>query len=130
MSSLATRRTTVIVIEDDPDSAELLAEFLEIKGIEVLGKGHDGKEAVELYQKLKPDIVFIDVMMPNYDGFYGLENIRKMDSKAKIIMITADLTADTSRLLDELKATDVIYKPYEFNQIMAIIEKLRQEGTK
>ncbi|HSB84559.1 MAG TPA: response regulator [Nitrosarchaeum sp.] len=126
MSSMTTKQTTVIVVDDDPDTAELLCEFLEIKGIRVLGKGYDGKQAVELYQKLNPDIVFIDVMMPNFDGFYGLEQIRKLDPMAKIIMVTADLTADTSRLLDELKATDVIYKPYEFNQVMAVIEKLRQ----
>lgn len=129
MSDMATKRTTVIVIDDDPDTAELLAEFLEIKGIEVLGKGNNGEAAVSLYQKLKPDIVFIDVMMPNFDGFYGLEQIRKLDSKAKIIMVTADLTTDTSRLLDELKATGVIYKPYEFNQIMSIIEKLRHSDV-
>lgn len=121
---MTTKQTTVIVIDDDPDTAELLSEYLEIKGIKVLGKGFDGKEAVELYSKLKPDIVFIDVMMPNFDGFYGLEQIRKLDPNSKIIMATADLTADTSRLLDELKATAIIYKPYEFNDIMTIIEKL------
>ena len=121
---MTTKQTTVIVIDDDPDTAELLSEYLEIKGIKVLGKGFDGKEAVELYSKLKPDIVFIDVMMPNYDGFFGLEQIRKLDPHSKIIMATADLTADTSRLLDELKATAIIYKPYEFNDIMTIIEKL------
>ena len=126
MSSMAIKGTTVIVIEDDVDTAELLCEFLEIKGIKVLGKGYDGKVAVELYSKLRPDIVFIDVMMPKFDGFYALEQIRKLDPNAKVIMVTADLTADTSRLLDELKATAVIYKPYEFNHMMTIIENLRQ----
>lgn len=124
---MSTKETTVIVIEDDPDTAELLSEFLEIKGVKVLGKGYDGKEAVELYSKLKPDILFIDVMMPKYDGFYALEQIRKLDPNAKIIMVTADLTTDTSRILDDLKATSLIYKPYEFNDIMVMIEKLKQQ---
>jgi two-component system chemotaxis response regulator CheY/two-component system response regulator (stage 0 sporulation protein A) len=127
---LATKGTTVIVIEDDQNTAELLCEFLEIKAIKVLGKGYDGKEAVELYSKLNPDIVFIDVMMPKYDGFYALEQIRKLDPNAKIIMVTADLTTDTSRLLDELKATALIYKPYEFNDIMTMIEKLKHQDAR
>ena len=129
MNDMPTKETTVIVIEDDPDTAELLCEFLEIKGIKILGKGFDGKEAVELYAKLKPDILFIDVMMPKYDGFYALEQIRKLDPHAKIIMVTADLTTDTSRILDDLKATALIYKPYEFNDIMAMIEKLRRQNV-
>lgn len=127
---MATKETTVIVIEDDPDTAELLCEFLEIKGIKVLGKGYDGKEAVELYSKLKPDILFIDVMMPKYDGFYALEQIRKIDPHSKIIMVTADLTTDTSRILDDLKATALIYKPYEFNDIVTMIEKLRCQDVR
>ncbi|MGI0009460.1 MAG: response regulator [Nitrosopumilaceae archaeon] len=127
---MATIETTVIVIEDDVDTTELLSEFLEIKGIKVLGKGYDGKEAVELYSKLKPDIVFIDVMMPKYDGFYALEQIRKLDPDAKIIMVTADRTTDTPRILDDLKATALLYKPYEFNDIMAIIEKLRPQDVR
>lgn len=129
MNNMSTKKTTVIVIEDDRDTAELLCEFLEIKGIKVLGKGYDGKEAVELYSKSKPDIVFIDVMMPKYDGVYALEQIRRQDPDAKIIMVTADRTADTSRILDDLKATALLYKPYEFNDIMAIIEKLRPQDV-
>ena len=129
MNNMSTKETTVIVIEDDPDTAELLCEFLEIKSIKVLGKGYDGKQAVELYSKLKPDIVFIDVMMPKYDGFYALEQIRKLDPDAKIIMVTADRTADTTRILDDLKATALLYKPYEFNDIMTMIEKLRPQDV-
>ena len=130
MNNMLTKETTVIVIEDDPDTAELLCEFLEIKSIKVLGKGYDGKEAVELYSKLKPDIVFIDVMMPKYDGFYALEQIRKLDPDARIIMVTADRTADTPRILDDLKATALLYKPYEFNDIMTMIEKLRPQNVR
>ena len=54
------RIITSIVIDDDLDTVELFSEYLEIKGIHVVGKGYDGKEAVELYQKLKPDVIFLD----------------------------------------------------------------------
>ena len=116
---------TAIVIDDDLDTVELFCEYLEIKGIHVLGKGYDGREAVELYQKLKPQIVFLDIMMPHYDGFYAAEEIRKVDPNAKIIMITADLTSDTSHRLEELRVP-AIYKPYEFDDIMTTVSKLMQ----
>jgi DNA-binding response OmpR family regulator len=117
--------TTAIVIDDDLDTVELFCEYLELKGIRVIGKGYDGREAVELYQKLRPHIVFVDIMMPHYDGFYAAEEIRKVDPDAKIIMITADLTSDTAHRLEELQIP-AIYKPYEFDDIMTTVSKLMQ----
>ena len=116
---------TAIVIDDDLDTVELFCEYLELKGIQVIGKGYDGKEAVELYQKIKPDIVFLDMMMPHYNGFYAVEGIQKVEPNAKIIMVTADLTSDTAQKLDELKLP-VIYKPYDLDDVMITIHKLLQ----
>ena len=112
----------VLVIDDDFDTVELFSEFLMIIGISVVGKGYNGKEAVELYQKLKPDIVFLDIMMPHYDGFYALDGIRKIDPRAKLIMITADLTSNTADRLEKLQVP-FVYKPYEIDNIMAVIKK-------
>ena len=116
---------SAIVIDDDLDTVELFSEYLGIKGIRVIGKGYDGREAVELYEKLRPDMIFLDIMMPHYDGFYALEHIQRLDPKAKIIMVTADLTSDTMKRLEEF-AVGVVYKPYEFDDIMTSIEKLFQ----
>jgi len=66
----------VLVVDDDIDTLEVFAEFLEIKDVNVVGRGHDGKEAVELFEKHRPDFVLMDVMMPDYDGFYGIEEIK------------------------------------------------------
>ena len=117
---------TAIVIDDDLDTVELFCEYLEIKGIRVIGKGYDGKEAVELYQKLKPGIIFLDVMMPRYDGFYAASEIQKIDPDAKIIMVTADLTSETANRLEKLDIP-IVYKPYEFEDIMKAISKLMQD---
>jgi len=95
----------------------------------VLGRGYDGKTAVELYKEHKPDIVLLDVMMPDFDGFYGLEQIRKHDPKAKIIMVTADLTSDTEKKLVELKASAMIYKPYEIDSVIETIDKVSKENV-
>ena len=121
--------TSVIVVDDDRDTVEVFCEYLGIKDIEVLGRGYDGKAAVDLYKEHKPDIVLLDVMMPDYDGFYGLEQIRKIDPNAKIIMVTADLTSDTEKKLVELKASAMIYKPYEIDSVIETIEKVSKENV-
>ena len=121
--------TSVIVVDDDRDTVEVFCEYLSIKNIEVLGRGYDGKAAVDLYQEHKPDIVLLDVMMPDYDGFYGLEQIRKHDPNAKIIMVTADLTSDTEKKLVELKASAMIYKPYEIDSVIETIEKVSKDNV-
>lgn len=111
------------MIDDDHDTVELFCEYLQLKGIRVVGKGYNGQDAVALYQKLSPDVVFLDAMMPYYDGFYGLEKIRELDPKAVVIMVTADLTLDTENRLHELKASDIIYKPYDINEVMSAVDR-------
>ncbi|MGQ0606234.1 MAG: response regulator [Candidatus Nitrosotenuis sp.] len=115
-----------IVIDDDVDTVEVFCEYLEIKDVVVVGRGYNGQTAVELYKKYKPDIVLLDVMMPEYDGFYGLENIKKINPDAKVIMVTADLTLDTEKKLKGL-ASAIVYKPYEMDSILEVIHKLYKQ---
>ena len=122
--------TRVIVIDDDKDTVEVFCEYLGIKEIDVVGRGFNGKDAVELYEKHKPDVVLLDVMMPDYDGFYGLRNIRQIDQNAKVIMVTADLTSDTEKKLQELQASAILYKPYEIDSVVETIEKVHKGEIK
>ncbi len=115
---------TAIVIDDDKDTVSVLSDFLQIKGIKVIGRGYDGAEAVEIYKRLKPDATFVDVMMETYDGLYALEKIREIQQDALVIMVTADLTNDTYERLLDLNASAIIYKPYDINEIMHILNKL------
>lgn len=117
----------VIVIDDDVDTVEVFCEYLEIKDITVVGRGYNGKTAVELYEKYRPDIALLDVMMPEYDGFYGLENIKNINPDAKVIMVTADLTFDTEKKLKDLNASAVIYKPYEIDSVIDTIHKVYKQ---
>ena len=115
---------TVIVIDDDKDTVSVLCDFLQIKGIKVIGRGYDGLEAVEIYKKLRPDAVFLDVMMEGYDGIYGLEKIKEIHKDAIVIMVTADMTVSTHDKLIALDASAIVYKPYDINEIMHVIGKL------
>lgn len=117
----------VIVVDDDVDTVEVFCEYLEIKDITVVGRGYNGKTAVELYEKYRPDIALLDVMMPEYDGFFGLENIKNINPDAKVIMVTADLTFDTEKKLKDLNASAVIYKPYEIDSVIDTIHRVYKQ---
>lgn len=119
--------TSVIVIEDNIDSLEVLCEILQIKGLDVVGRGINGEEGIKLYEQLYPDAVIMDVMMPDYDGFYGLVGIKKIDPFATIVMITADLTKDTAERLKSLSASQILYKPNDLDKIVPAVEKLVDE---
>ena len=117
-------KTRAIVIDDDKDTVDVYQEYLDIKGINVIGVGYNGKEAVELYQKQSPDIVLLDVMMPEYDGFFALSNIKKLDQDSKIIMATADKTKESREKITSLDADALIYKPYEIDTVLDTINRV------
>ncbi len=112
---------SVIVIDDDEDTVRLFSEFLEENKIQVVGKGYDGKTAVELYQEKKPDCVLIDIMMPNGSGVYAIKKIKEIDSSAKIIAVTGDSRFTTEQKLENLKIP-VIYKPFKMDEVISKIQ--------
>jgi CheY-like chemotaxis protein len=114
---------SAIVVDDDRDTADVFVDYLEILKVDVWGVGYNGKSAVELYELHKPDLVFLDLMMPEYDGFYALERIRLIDPAAKVIVVTADLKSDTEEMLSRLNPTAVIYKPFNPERLKNLIEK-------
>jgi len=115
---------SVIVIEDNVDSMGVLCEFLQIKDLDVIGRGKNGQDAIKLYNQLRPDAVIMDVMMPEFDGYYGLEGIKKNDPNATVVMVTADKTDVTRKKLMELNASAILYKPNDVNKIKPTVEKL------
>jgi len=118
---------TAIVIDDNADVLSLFIELLEMKNFKVIGTGRNGMEAVELFEKLKPDITFLDVVMPNSDGLYALRRIREIDPNSVVIMVTTDISEDTARRMEELKATAVIYKPFEINDLVKIVNDIESD---
>lgn len=114
-------KSSVIVIDDDEDTVRLFSEFLEENNISVLGKGFDGKSAVELFCGKKPDCILIDIMMPNGSGFYAISKIRELDPKAKIIAVTGDGRPSTERKLNKLKIP-IIHKPFKMDEVISTIK--------
>jgi len=119
--------TNVVIVEDDHDGADVLEEYLRIKGINVLAKGYNGLEAVQLYKKLRPDYVLLDMLMPIYDGFYGLRKIQEFDSKAKVIILSASVTEEEQNKLRALGVSGIFQKPYEIDSLVARLESGNNE---
>jgi DNA-binding response OmpR family regulator len=102
----------VLIAEDDRDFGNILTQYITISGFEVT-LGRDGKEAWELFNKDKPDICVLDVMMPEMDGFTLAEKIKEVQHDMPIIFLTAkSLKEDIVKGL-KIGADDYITKPFD-----------------
>ena len=112
--------TSVIIVDDDQDTVEVFSEFLKLKGIDVIGTGNNGLDAVKLYKKLKPDVAILDMKMPEYDGKFAIDKLKNEEPNAKIIVVTGY----TEYKPEDLNVNAVFYKPYNIDSIIDAIKKI------
>jgi len=113
-----------ILVVDDAEFLRLrISKMLKADGHEVI-EAENGAQAVSTYLSQKPDLVLMDITMPEMDGLTALKEIRSKDSKAKIIMLTA--LGQESVVLEAIKsgAKDFVVKPFERDRVMGAINKL------
>jgi CheY-like chemotaxis protein len=114
---------SAMIIDDEIDFVKIFEELLYTLGINVVATAHSGKDAAELYQILEPDVVFLDLLMPEYDGFYALEMIKQASPSSKIIIVTAN--PETEYMM-ELKADAFIKKPFGMGEIKKVVNWIEQ----
>jgi DNA-binding NarL/FixJ family response regulator len=114
-------RKTAIVIDDEPDIVDIFSDLLKEREVDVVAKGHNGKEAIDLYTTNKPDILFIDIMMPDGSGIHAIKKIRQKNKNAFIIAVTADDSAVTEEKLKDLNVNGIAHKPVDMNEIVEMI---------
>jgi len=110
----------VVIVDDDEDSLQLMSQFLKVKGVNVIGEAKGGKEAVEMYKEQKPDMLITDMKMPEYDGVYVINEIKKFDPKAKIIVVTAYQEYD----FDKNTVSATLFKPYNVDDLLTKIKEV------
>ncbi|MEK7792406.1 MAG: response regulator [Pseudomonadota bacterium] len=120
------KKTTAIIVDDDETIVDVFSEYLELFDMKVVSVGYDGKEAVELYKKYRPDIIFLDLNMPQYDGIYALTEIQTFDSNAKIVIVTADLNSDVFEKLERLKPTEIFFNKIDMKKMKILLDRLTQ----
>ena len=113
-----------VVIDDDKDTIQLFSDLLTSNGIKVVGKGYNGQDAVYLFQKLKPDILFLDILMPVYDGIFALKKIRDADPEAKIVALYDKIGIEKEIELNRLKPSEIIREPIDVDDILRKTHKL------
>lgn len=115
---------SVILIDDFNGITEVISEYLGFHSINVLATGRNGKEAVGLYKQYRPDVVLLDLSMPKYDGWYGLENIHKINQNAKIIMLTGSIDEKIHDKLRSAGASAILPKPTPLNTLIETIKEI------
>lgn len=113
-----------IIVDDDKETIQLFGDLLTSNGIDVTGKGYNGQDAVFLFQKLKPDVVFLDVNMPVYDGIFALEKIREINPKANVIVISEKLSTAKEIKLNRLHPSAFICEPIDVDEILRKTHRL------
>jgi len=112
---------SVLIIDDNIDIVDSMVEGMDMFGIKVVGKAYDGLEGLEQFKKLSPDIVLLDIMMPDYDGFYLLDKIYEINSKAKIIVLSGDIKEETREKLETYQLFGSFSKPVKFSELSNLI---------
>jgi two-component system, chemotaxis family, chemotaxis protein CheY len=113
-----------ILIVDDAEFLRVrITKMLSGDGFEVF-EAENGLKAVETYKRVHPDLVLMDVTMPEMDGLSALKEIRSFDGAAKVVMLTA--LGQESVVLEAVKsgARDFVVKPFERERVMSAIHKL------
>ena len=113
----------VLITDDAPIIRLMLKDIIEFSGYEVVGEATNGFEAVDMYKNLKPDVVTMDIIMPEKDGIEALEEILNFDPDAKVVMVTAIDQRDSLMKAIRIGATDYIVKPFENDRVISAVKK-------
>jgi two-component system chemotaxis response regulator CheY len=123
--------TSILVVDDDTLVRTTLRRMLKSAGY-ALFEAKDGGEAVEAYRNQKPDLVILDIMMPNKDGLRTLLELRGLDQKAKIITMTAGARSgkiDYLALTKRVGANGILTKPFNSISVLAVVGQVLADET-
>ncbi|MEQ6387837.1 response regulator [Bacillaceae bacterium S4-13-58] len=113
----------ILIVDDAAFMRMMIKDILTKNGYEVVGEAQDGVQAVEKYSELKPDLVTMDITMPEMDGITALKEIKKKFPDAKIIMCSA--MGQQAMVIDAIQAgaKDFIVKPFQADRVLEAIKK-------
>jgi len=109
----------ILVVDDEPLNRELLKDFLEANDYDVI-LASGGKEALEKIKE-KPDLVLLDIMMPDMNGLQVLDKIKEMAPSMEVIMVTSMAEHDIAVSSLKRGASDYVTKPIDLNHLEAVI---------
>ena len=113
----------ILIVDDAAFMRMMIKDILTKNNFEVVGEAADGAQAVEKYMDLKPDLVTMDITMPEMDGITALKAIKEKDPSALVIMCSA--MGQQGMVIDAIQAgaKDFIVKPFQADRVVEAIEK-------
>ena len=114
----------VLIVDDAAFMRMMLKDIITKNGYEVVGEAENGAKAVEKYKEVTPDLVTMDITMPEMDGISALKNIRSIDSNAKVVMCSA--MGQQAMVIEAIQAgaRDFIVKPFQADRVLEAVKKV------
>lgn len=118
----------VLITDDAAFMRMMIKNILTKNGYDVVGEAENGAVALQMYKELKPDLVTMDITMPEMDGIQGVKAIRTVDPNANIVMCSA--MGQQSMVMEAIQAgaKDFIVKPFQQDRILQAIERVLSRG--
>jgi two-component system chemotaxis response regulator CheY len=114
---------TVLIVDDSPVMRQMLVRMFEGEGFKVVGQACDGEEALSLFERLKPELTTLDIVMPKLRGTEVLEAIMGKYPESAIIMASSVSDARTVMHCLKIGARQYIIKPYDEVKVMTAVKK-------
>ena len=114
----------ILICDDAAFMRMMIKDILTKNGYNVVGEAENGLKGVEKYSELKPDLVLMDITMPEMDGIQALKNIKAADSSAKVIMCSA--MGQQAMVIESIQAgaKDFIVKPFQAERVLEPVKKV------
>lgn len=117
-------RVRILVADDADFMYEMLENIIDKTRFEVVGYAADGEEAVKKYRELTPDLVTMDILMPRMNGIKSIKEIRRINPRARVLVISALSEPDLIKEAMTAGAADYITKPFGVGDLKARISKV------
>ncbi len=113
----------ILVVDDAAFMRMMLKDILEKNDFEVIGEAENGQMAVDKYKELEPDLVTMDITMPEMDGIEAVKHIRSLDANARVVMCSA--MGQQAMVIDAIQAgaKDFVVKPFQPERVVEAVSK-------
>jgi two-component system chemotaxis response regulator CheY len=118
----------VLTVDDSRVTLKILRKLLADTEFDIVGEAGQGQEALEQYRQTSPDLVILDIVMPDMDGVQILDGIREIDPGARVVMVSSLGTKEKVMECLEKGAKSFLMKPYEKEDLLQVLRKVVEEA--
>ena len=118
------RKFTALICDDSAVVRKIMNRILSEGPFKAIHEANDGIQAVDMYKEHRPDIVFMDIVMPGKTGLQALSEIRVLDPSARVVMASSTGTTKNLKAAIDFGAADFIQKPFEKSAVLGLVRKI------